>query len=981
MKKVKIISTILSLVILVTSLNLGMMFTSNAANVSSIQGIINAVKNASGTSLTINVNSDIDCAGLGAFEPIDASGITITFKGGKHIISNLNLKGGGLFKNVGEGSSFNNIAFYDCYVYDFAATDKGYGILCDNLKNGTVTNTVVAGKMAIYNGGKNIGGLVGHLSGDSASVTNSFSMVDIHTDGSYVGGLIGRYTGSANDNTKIMNCYSTGTIDNGTRDSFTKNYIGGLIGYSNVSCVSKAYTTTFITAPYADTVKAIGCVPNLDSTVYYDEGISLQRQEDLDTDHRSTATTLGTKMTSASNAFTLTTGYYPQLSAITNINKFKGLSAISAAVVDINLGTGREYAHLSTGSAYNYATLTKNVGTDAGKITWQITGGVDEYYFDPDADMPTSYGAPMDGLSGNTYDVNNGKYLFVTEGDVVFTAVSGDFSRDITVHVLEQADSPYFAEGDGTSGSPFVINSAKDFDLIRLYCLDDMVGSYYYTVSSDLRMTDFADTWMPIIGMKGTLKGNKHIISDLKVNEANEGNAGLFATISATATITDLHISDAVINVEKADNAGVLAGSVKDASVTNVIASGRVSVVKSEDVEYEGIKNAGVMAGNAVGTTVLNNCLTLGMTESTQAGGGFFGSTAEGVTVNNCYSTAVVTGAKTVGGIYGTGNGAINTSIFTGMVSPGVNGLKHGLTGGNGAVDGKSYFDRQAAGMPGSVEKGAVSTAVLCSADVTLGDGWIKNNTSVNMYPQIGVFCNSDIARTAYTSAHSANVGVYEFQLTEATSVNFDKVSFNSSLYSPISTDAFDVTNDSKDDASRYSSQTANGKLIFTKTGGGKKLYALNTVDSGCPADTRYILFNVRNVKINYRFELADAPAYNVDMSERGLTDITTELGLKYGAILDSTVVQYTGAGYVNVTPSGDTLSFAMTQPFKYTYTVDAFTEIDEEGIEIEDSKLTCLDSEKFTYSIADLDEVYIRFTINTKELPWGLYRIDCGND
>ena len=252
------------------------------------------------------------------------------------------------------------------------------------------------------------------------------------------------------------------------------------------------------------------------------------------------------------------------------------------------------------------------------------------------------------------------------------------------------------------------------------------------------------------------------------------------------------------------------------------------------------------------------------------------------------------------------------------------------------------------------------------------------------MYPQLKVFSTSSVIRTLITSVHASNVGAYEYQLAEASSINFDRVVFNSPLYCkhPILELKLDIpikSNGAYSD-SNYSYNTWDTYFEFVKKDGGYQIYELTTGATGYPADTRYVLFNVRNIKINYRFELEDAPAYNVDMSKRGLTDITTELGLNYGAILDSTVVKYTDAGYVNVTPSGDTLSFAMTQPFKYNYSVDAFTAINEEGIEIEDSALTRLDSEKFTYSIADLDEVYIRITIGTEELPWGLYRIDCGN-
>ena len=139
----------------------------------------------------------------------------------------------------------------------------------------------------------------------------------------------------------------------------------------------------FIKNPYADTVKSIGYVPNLDESVFYDESISFQRQGDLDGDHR--FNTMYQRFPSA-NLWVYNNTYYPQIAYFYNNDNpvFKNISAISAAIVYINNGVGYEHVPLSTNTEYNYAILTSNVGSDNNLIDWKITGGVDEYYYNKD---------------------------------------------------------------------------------------------------------------------------------------------------------------------------------------------------------------------------------------------------------------------------------------------------------------------------------------------------------------------------------------------------------------------------------------------------------------------------------------------------------------------------------------------------------------------------------------------------------------------
>ena len=978
MKKIKIISMILIFVILVTSCNLGMMFTSNAEEASTIDGIRSAVDTvADGGTITLTEN--IDASDLGSVEPIDFKNKKINFDGGNKLISNLTLSGNGLFTNVGEGSSFTNLGMYDCYITDFTTDSKeGYGFLAGSMSSATVTNCFVDGTIAVYGNDSNIGGLAGSFSG---TMTNSYAMVDIHTDGSYVGGLIGKIAAASSS---VSLCYSTGSIDNDGRD-----HIGGLIGYSADPCVTNSYTTTCILNPYADTVKSIGVIEGLDAThnVYYDENLSLQKQGDRDP-HRCSPSELRTNLNG--NGWTSVDGYYPQLTAFysSSTESFKRISAISAVVVDIDRGdgitTGREFTVVSTTSRYSFATLTnKNIGTDSNQLNWRISGGIDEYYFDPtnatEANFPTNKGSAVNGLSGNTFDVNTGKYLFVNTGDVKFTAYSGSFERDIYVHVTTADKNPYIQGGTGKEGDPFLINDVTEFDMIRVYCLDDETGHYYYKIipkevnivpninTKELAL-DFNDiaSWVPILGMKGHLDGNNAVIRALNITSANEGCAGLFATVTENATITNIHISNAIISVLGCDSAGILAGTVENSNLDRIMVSGRIS----------GVVNAGMIAGSASGTTTLNIAHTMGLLESTATGGGLFGITEATVSSIDCYSTAVMMGAQQTAGLYAQGDGSITNCLFTGMLSPGANGMKYGLTGGNGEII-NSYFDWQAAGIHNSKSSSAKMTGELStSGNIDLGENWTHINAG-KFFPQLVFFSTAvnKCTRRHTSSAVAAAAVTYVDSITSGSTNCFTTASVtatNSNLY----------INDGSSKLATISAVTSNGgytrkNFVFTKNTGGLEIYGFNISITNYLSNTRYILFNVKTVNVHYKFtfentdeqgNVIDSKSYNSYMTNRGLTEIKTEFGSIFNAIMDSSVTDYNK--FCSVSPSGDKIYFDMSHASKFGYRIEAYAD-KEQSV-----KLTVGEGNSVT--TVGMNDVYINFIINTNQLPWGIYHIAC---
>ncbi len=961
MKKIKIISMVLTFVILVTSSNLGMMFTSNATDVSSIEGIRSAVAGAvDGATVEIRLTADIDGSAQGSVMPIDASGKIVKFDGGSHLISNLNLNGGGLFSNVGVGSSFTELGMYNCTITDQTSSAKsGYGFIVGTMPSGSITNCFATGTIAVYGNVSEIGGLVGSFSG---SMSNCFAMTDIYSDGSYVGGLVGRLNemnGSVTigqttiSSSSVSSCYSTGSIDDNSRD-----HIGGLIAYSETSAVSDCYTSCCIIKPYANTVRAIGNIPDLASTVYYDKNLSLQRQGDLDTANRSTSAGIASKLTGT--AWSNNTGYYPQLVAFAGKgNGYGQISALSAVTVDINIaddyskGTGREFTIVSKSTTYTYAVLTNNRSTSNASLIddWRITGGVDEYYYNSSdtTGFASNNGGALYGLSGNTYDVTTGKYLFVNTGDVKFTAYSGSYERDIYVHVTTQAKTPYILGGNGKT-DPFIIDTAHELDMIRLFCIDETAGNYIYSINADISLTQ---EWHPILGMKGTLKGNGKSISGVSVKEGADGYAGFIANSSVKLTLSDLHISEASVDAD-ARSSGILIGNAVNANISNVLATGSIL----------GAEISGMLAGIADSTTVINKCSTFGMSESTETGAGIVGM-SNGTSVSDCYSTAVVKGASTVSGLIGGGSGTITASLFTGMIEAAPGGVMNGIAGTGVTVNTGCYYDRQAAGIVVDTTGHAKTTAEII--DLNMGNSWVKSG---GKYPQLTVFTADPFgSKTKAASAFSVIPVSYAGNGGNASSIAFDTATYNNKDYYG--------ENDADSPSANgytYSSPT------FTRIGGGTEIVKLT--HSGAFADVRYLLFDVKNLTIHYKFNYTDSSKqlYTEDMSGKGLAVFENQLGGCFNFILDSDVIEYTDTdtdtehddAVIVVAPATRALSFDIVNPFGYSATkINVYY--------MKGEALTRLDlDDKNSVSISGLDSIYVEYAVDEPEIPWGIYRIDC---
>ena len=199
-----------------------------------------------------------------------------------------------------------------------------------------------------------------------------------------------------------------------------------------------------------------------------------------------------------------------------------------------------------------------------------------------------------------------------------------------------------------------------------------------------------------------TYDGGSHSISKIK---ANNENAGLFGSTSNVNAIKNLELID--FSITGSASAGALAGSLKDCTVTNVLAwnkagtstakitattdsGGLIGKLNGGTVQYSAAEmfvdggttgTAGGLIGSASGQIIgcysgghtkngsyeewVNNAHPYDVTGGTA--GGLVGTSS--ATISNSYSTCSVSGT-TAGGFAGTTSGSITNCYATGYIDP-----------------------------------------------------------------------------------------------------------------------------------------------------------------------------------------------------------------------------------------------------------------------------------------------------------------------
>ncbi len=261
-----------------------------------------------------------------------------------------------------------------------------------------------------------------------------------------------------------------------------------------------------------------------------------------------------------------------------------------------------------------------------------------------------------------------------------------------------------FSSGDGSSGSPYVINSAKELAYFR----SSLASKSYYQnkylvlqVNVDLNNL----SWLGIGGgtsgnsFKGNLDGNNHIIKNINMSVTGE-RKGFFN--SNSGTISNLSVEGSLSGGNDGNVCyGLLAG-INYGNITNCSSKGDVDVIGNYVAGFIGcnaggdLTNCSYLGGTTFGTNCVGGIIGYNMVSSNKIGslytcknygtitakdypdqnysglGGIIGTCGSGASVNNCVNYGDVIGSgRAVGGTGGIIGNNFNTSI-TGSTNEGL---------------------------------------------------------------------------------------------------------------------------------------------------------------------------------------------------------------------------------------------------------------------------------------------------------------------
>ncbi|MEW6061284.1 MAG: GLUG motif-containing protein [Bacteroidota bacterium] len=157
---------------------------------------------------------------------------TGTYDGNNHTISNLSINRPGTnfigMFGVGTTATIKNLGLVNVNITGNVYVGGLIGWLGGN--SATITNCYVTGSVV---GDSSVGGVVGFLQGTSVTgVTNCYSTATVTGSGWKIGGFVGEVSLLSSSSTVMNSCYSTGTVSGTTVTG--PQYVGGFVGYNYV---------------------------------------------------------------------------------------------------------------------------------------------------------------------------------------------------------------------------------------------------------------------------------------------------------------------------------------------------------------------------------------------------------------------------------------------------------------------------------------------------------------------------------------------------------------------------------------------------------------------------------------------------------------------------------------------------------------------------------------------------------------------------
>ena len=310
------------------------------------------------------------------------------------------------------------------------------------------------------------------------------------------------------------------------------------------------------------------------------------------------------------------------------------------------------------------------------------------------------------------------------------------------------------AAADGTSGNPYIIETAEQFNAVR----NDT--SAHYKLASDIDLTEFlseggagyakwgASGWLPIGNnnsqFTGSLDGAGYKITGIWICGSAD-LVGLFGCIGTNGSVSDLGIEESEAGINGYSYVGGVAGyntgTIQNCYNTGAVsATGYVGGVAGFNIgTIQNCYNIGAVSGEGYvggvagwnyGTNAkIANCYNTGAVNGT---GNFVGSVAgrNDGTIQNCYNTGAVSGNSNVGGVAGYNNsGTIENCYNTGAVNG--DGNVGGVAGQNSGKNAKIQNCYNTGTVSGNSQVGGVAGRNSGTIQNCYNTGAVSGNENV----------------------------------------------------------------------------------------------------------------------------------------------------------------------------------------------------------------------------------------------------------
>ncbi|MBS7350588.1 MAG: filamentous hemagglutinin N-terminal domain-containing protein, partial [Comamonas sp.] len=488
--------------------------------------------------------------------------------------------------------------------------------------------------------GQNIvGGLAGRL--DDGSISQAYVTGTVSGTAASIGGLVGQQEGGSN----ISHAYATAAVSGNIR-------AGGLVGGQSGGSISHAYASGTVTGTGSTPSNIGGLVGEQSSG-----SISHAYASGAVSGDNHIGGLVGYQSTSGSHiSYAYATG------------AVSGNSSIGGLVGRQPQGSIDHAYYATTDAAGNAINQSSNaLGT--GKTFAQLT--------DPDlyTGWDSSIWSLAQGAQAEGYEIALPSLIGVTRAE------------DVTRSTL-------FANGWGTEAAAYGIANWEQLSNTRLLLdkhyqlnndLDSSTSGYAQHASTT---ANSGAGWQPIgndsTPFTGSLDGQDHTISGLRILRPDQDNVGLFGE-TMTASVQHVGLIDA--QVTGRDYVGSLVGFNGNSSrISHSYASGGV-------VQGHGDGVGGLAGANAFDSSISHSYASshVQATNFSLWVGGLVGSNLDGSSISNSYATGAVTASSSwyVGGLVGENDGStIEQSYATGLVKGG--GYLGGLVGNS---DDSSNYD------------------------------------------------------------------------------------------------------------------------------------------------------------------------------------------------------------------------------------------------------------------------------------------------